>query len=99
MLDIRVSQSVHTKSLDLGLITEFVQMRVIGTVFCGFSGAVIDTPNLLCRDIGSLLSGDPHIPEFETTVLIFCGCDVLRSTILTHRMHRLSSSSKTGPLP
>ena len=52
MLDIRVSQSVHTKSLDLGLITELVQMRVIGTVFCGFSGAVIDTPIFYAEILG-----------------------------------------------
>ena len=30
---IGVSQSVHTESLDLGLIAQLVQMSIVGTVF------------------------------------------------------------------
>ena len=39
---IGVSQSVHTKSLDLTLIAQLVEMSIVGTVFCRLSGAEID---------------------------------------------------------
>ena len=37
-----VPERVHTESLDTRLITELVQVRVIGTVFIGFAGTLLD---------------------------------------------------------
>ena len=58
---IGVSQSVHTKPLDLSLIAEFVQMRVIGTVFGRFSGTIIDKHQISHTEILGLSGTAIHI--------------------------------------
>ena len=58
---IGVSQSVHTESLDLGLIAQLIQMSIVGTVFCRLSGAEIDKHQISHAEILGFACAAIHV--------------------------------------
>ena len=53
---IGVTQGMHTKTLDASLVTQLVEVGVIGTVFGGLSGTPIDEDKI-CQKLLVLLPG------------------------------------------
>lgn len=62
-----VAQRVHTKALDSCFVAEFVEMGVIGTVLCRFSGTPVDKDQIAHDQPGDL----PHSLPFKFLPIVY----------------------------